>query len=94
MNQRQKKILSLTEVEGEITIKELASRLSVSEMTIHRDLDILQEERYVYKKRGAVVFIDSEDRDTSDFYTEEKRAIGRKAVELIPDGASDRKSVV
>jgi DeoR/GlpR family transcriptional regulator of sugar metabolism len=88
MNQRQKKILSLAEVEGEITIKELASRLSVSEMTIHRDLDILQEERYVYKKRGAVVFIDSEDRDTSDFYTEEKRAIGRKAVELIPDGAS------
>ena len=88
MNQRQKKILSLTEVEGEITIKELASRLKVSEMTIHRDLDMLQEERYIYKKRGAAVFIDSEDRDTNNFYAEEKRAIGHKAPTLVPDGPS------
>ena len=88
MNQRQKQILSLAETQGEITIKELALRLGVSEMTVHRDLDMLEEERYVYKKRGAAVFIESEDRDTSGFYTEEKRAIGRKAVELIPDGAS------
>ena len=88
MNQRQKQIVSLTETAGEITIKELARKLGVSEMTIHRDLDILQEERYVYKKRGAAVFIESEDRDTGDFYAEEKRAIGRKAASLIPDGAS------
>ena len=88
MNQRQKQILSLTEVEGEITIKELASRLKVSEMTIHRDLDMLQEERYIYKKRGAAVFIDSEDRDTNNFYAEEKRAIGHKAPTLVPDGSS------
>lgn len=88
MNQRQKQILSLTEVEGEITIKELASRLKVSEMTIHRDLDMLQEERYIYKKRGAAVFIDSEDRDTNNFYAEEKRAIGHKAPTLVADGSS------
>ena len=88
MNQRQKQILSLTEMAGEITIKELALKLGVSEMTIHRDLDMLQEERYVYKKRGAAVFVDSNDRDTSNFYAEEKRAIGRKAASLIPDGAS------
>ena len=87
MNVRQKQILSLTETEGEITIKALAKRLGVSEMTVHRDLDILQAERYVYKKRGAAVFIESDDRNTSDFYTEEKRAIGRKAAALIPDGA-------
>ena len=88
MNKRQKAIISMTEEAGEITIKELASRLGVSEMTVHRDLDMLEAERYVYKKRGAAVFIESEDRDISDFYTEEKRSIGRKATELIPDGAS------
>ena len=88
MNQRQKKIISLAEASGEITIKELAQRLGVSEMTVHRDLDLLQEERYIYKKRGAAVFIESADRDTGDFYTEEKRSVGRKAAELIPDGAS------
>ena len=88
MNQRQKKIISLTEEAGEITIKELAQRLDVSEMTVHRDLDFLQAERYIYKKRGAAVFIESADRDKGDFYAEEKRYIGRKAAELVPDGAS------
>ena len=88
MNQRQKKIITLTEQAGEITIKELAKQLGVSEMTVHRDLDLLQAERYVYKKRGAAVFIETDDREKSDFYAEEKRAIGRKAAELVPDGAS------
>ena len=88
MNQRQKKIISLTEQAGEITIKELAQILNVSEMTVHRDLDFLQAERYIYKKRGAAVFIETADRDKSDFYAEEKRCIGRKAAELVPDGAS------
>ena len=37
MNQRQKEIVALTEAAGEITIKELAQRLGVSEMTVHRD---------------------------------------------------------
>ena len=88
MNQRQKEIISLTESAGEITIKELAERLGVSEMTVHRDLDLLQAERYIYKKRGAAVFVESADREKSDFYAEEKRYIGRKAAELVPDGAS------
>ena len=88
MNKRQKAIISMTEEAGEITIKELAQKLGVSEMTVHRDLDLLQKERYVYKKRGAAVFIESADRDKSDFYAEEKRTIGRKAAELVPNGAS------
>lgn len=85
---RQKQILEKLEGEGEITIKELAKRLGVSEMTVHRDLDLLQAERYIYKKRGAAVFVESADREKSDFYAEEKRYIGRKAAELVPDGAS------
>ena len=88
MNKRQKAIISMTEEAGEITIKELAQKLGVSEMTVHRDLDLLQKERYVYKKRGAAVFIESADREKSDFYAEEKRTIGRKAAELVPNGAS------
>ena len=88
MTPRQKKIISLTEATGEITIKELAQRLNVSEMTVHRDLEILQKERYVYKKRGAAVFVESEDRLKQDFYAEEKRAVGRTAAALIPDGAA------
>ena len=88
MNTRQKNILSIISEEGEVSIKELSSRLNVSEMTVHRDLDLLQEQRYLYKKRGAAVFIESDDRDKNDFYTEEKRYIGRKAAEFVPDGVS------
>ena len=47
MNTRQQDILLLTEQYGEITIKALAERLGVSEMTIHRDLDYLQAEKRI-----------------------------------------------
>ena len=88
MNLRQKQILEMLEVEGEITIKELAERLKFSEMTIHRDVDALQKQHYLYKKRGAVVYIENTDRANTDFYVEEKRAIGIKAATLIADGHS------
>lgn len=88
MNLRQKQILQRAECEGEITIKALADVLGVSEMTIHRDVDVLQKQRYVYKKRGAVVYIENADRENTDFYAEEKRLIGIKAASLISDGQS------
>ena len=44
---RQKQILEKLEGEGEITIKELATRFNVSEMTIHRDLDSLQKDKVI-----------------------------------------------
>lgn len=88
MNRRQKEILLMLERSGEITIKALAQMLQVSEMTVHRDVDFLQEQRYVYKKRGAVVYIENADRTDSDFYKEEKRAIGIRAASLIKAGQS------
>ena len=83
---RQKQILEKLKGEGEITIKELATRFNVSEMTIHRDVDALQKQNYVYKKRGAVVYIENNDRTNSDFYSEEKRSVGMKAATLITEG--------
>lgn len=88
MNTRQKEILQIAEKEGEVAIKELAGRLAVSEMTIHRDADYLQEQRYLYKKRGAIVFVENGDRSGTDFYTDEKRAIGVRAAMLIEEEQS------
>lgn len=88
MNSRQKEILKMVELHGEVTIKALAEKLKVSEMTIHRDADLLQEQRYLYKKRGAVVYIENADSELSDFYSEEKRSIGMKAASLILEGQS------
>ena len=88
MNTRQQDIVVLVKKEGEITIKELAQRLSVSEMTIHRDLDYLQEQRFLYKKRGAAVFVNDVDRVKYSFYAEEKRAIGKKLASMLKPGQS------
>lgn len=88
MNTRQQDIVTLVSARGEITIKELAGILNVSEMTIHRDLDYLQQERYLYKKRGAAVFVENTDRGTGSFYTEEKAAVGRAVAAMIKPGQS------
>jgi len=88
MNTRQQDIVTLVERHGEVTIKELANRLKVSEMTVHRDLEYLQRQKYLYKKRGAAVFIENTDRANHTFYTDEKNMIGKTAAELIEAGQS------
>ncbi len=80
MNTRQNDILDLLAAQGEMTIKALAERLGVTEMTIHRDLDSLGKDGYLYKKRGAAVFIEKPDRG-GGMYQNEKREIGRLAAE-------------
>lgn len=86
MNTRQQDIVSLLETHGEVTIKSLAERLCVTEMTIRRDLDYLQNEGFLYKKRGAAVFVNAPDRAERTFYADEKRRIARKAIEFIHPG--------
>lgn len=88
MNSRQKNIIQILEREGEVTIKALSKRLNVSEMTIHRDAEVLEKQRTLYKKRGALVYIENHDRDTTDDYLFEKHAIGMKVASLIKEGQS------
>lgn len=88
MHTRHKDLLDLLERAGEMTIKELAGTLQVSAMTIHRDLDLLEQQRYLYKKRGAAVFVAAPDRADSGFYAAEKRQIGVAAAKLIRPGQS------
>ena len=88
MNSRQKNIIQILEREGEVTIKALSERLDVSEMTIHRDAEVLEKQRSLYKKRGALVYIENSDRDTTDDYLSEKRVIGLRVASLIKEGQS------
>jgi len=82
MNSRQQDILNLTEKYGEITIKDLARMLSVTEMTIHRDLDFLSKERLISKKRGAAVFLENTAKAKLSFYNGEKKEIATDNVIL------------
>lgn len=88
MNTRQQDLISLLEQRGEMTIKSLSEIFNVTEMTIHRDLDYLEKQKYLFKKRGAAVFVNSHDRESGGFYAEEKRCIGQKVAELIKPGQS------
>lgn len=82
MNTRQEDIINICEKYGEISIKELAKLLNVTEMTIHRDLALLEREKYIYKKRGAAVFL-NQSINTSSFYLKEKKSIGKQAAAML-----------
>ncbi len=64
---RQKSILKKLEQAGEISIQLLADTLSVSTMTIHRDLNRLESAGLVVKKHGSVALFTN--RATSDSHT-------------------------
>src|SRR5687768_14154167 len=49
--------LRLVQAAGRISVADLAERLGVSEMTVRRDLDSLQEQGLVTRVRGAAVAV-------------------------------------
>jgi len=79
---------------GSIMIAELTERLGVSEMTVHRDLDVLQDEGFLTKKRGGAVLNEGQSAPDSGYrydyvkslYVKEKQAIAKTAVSLLGEG--------
>lgn len=57
---RRQQILALLDEQGRVTISALSEAFQVSEMTIHRDLDLLAGERRLRKVRGGAVSMMSE----------------------------------
>lgn len=90
---RRRMIVELVQESGSKTVAELCSLFDVSEMTIRRDLRDLDREGVIRRVHGGAV--SSLGRSYEPPYTirstrnaEIKRAIGRKAAELIVDGDS------
>ncbi|API88032.1 hypothetical protein BKP56_01200 [Marinilactibacillus sp. 15R] len=52
-NERQKKIISILEVNEYCSISELAKTLNISEMTIRRDINELEKEKLLFKEQGG-----------------------------------------
>lgn len=52
---RHQQILSLLAEQGAVSVDDLSRRLSVSAMTVHRDLDALQQSGRLRKVRGGAV---------------------------------------
>ncbi len=92
-SERQQIILELLSEKGAVTVGDLVERFNVSEMTIRRDLFLLERKRLLRRVRGGAV----SDRGRayeppylmrSDERREEKERIGRAAANLVQNGDS------
>ncbi|CQR56022.1 DeoR/GlpR family DNA-binding transcription regulator [Paenibacillus riograndensis] len=89
--ERQQLILQQLEETGKVKVIPLAQQLEVSNETIRRDLDALEEQRKLKRVYGGAVKLTHFDGEPS--YTmrrklnqEGKQAIGREAARLLQDG--------
>jgi len=92
---RLREIFSILHKNGEISVKDLADHLLTSEMTIRRDLDVLEEEGIIRRVHGGAILATSytaNDRNQYLFGTEiqknikQKSLVGLKASSMINPG--------
>lgn len=88
--QREARILELLQEQGSVTIEQLAAGFAVSEMTVRRDLDRLEDKGLAERCHGGAVLpgrVVGEEpyQNKLAVHIEEKRRIALAAVELIRD---------
>jgi DeoR family transcriptional regulator of aga operon len=89
--QRRRKILDLLEQEGQITVRDLVERFSISAVTVRSDLDVLSATGTVVRSHGGAVRQLEPTRDyplrlKASLHRAEKARIGQAAAELIQPG--------
>ncbi len=89
--ERRSRILKLLEKDGKVYVKNLSDLFNVSEVTIRNDLDLLEKKNLLIRMHGGAlkiqrVGIDYQLNAKYKKHVNEKRAIGKKAVELIKNG--------
>lgn len=95
MKERQAAIKRYLETRGEASIGQLAEAFSEwSEMTIRRDLEFLEQKRYLIRTKGGARILPGHYGVSEDVYGErenrnyqQKQEIGRKAAKLIDPGS-------
>ena len=90
LNERQQKILELTEQKGRITVARLAQKLYVSEMTVRRDLAKMEQEGHLKRFHGGAVansdYIQYPIDTRMHINEKEKRDLAKKATSYIKSG--------
>ena len=89
--ERKRKISRFVEEKKRATVTELSEIFGVSESTIRRDLEELDEQGMVQRAHGGAVFVERAAPEPPIIQRvveneEEKRRIGRAAAELVQDG--------
>lgn len=87
MKSRYNKILELLTKEKKIEVNELSRALGVSNVTIRKDLDALEEKGIIKRGHGYAVLASKDDiNGRLAYHYETKKLIAEKAAELIHDG--------
>lgn len=91
--ERHKEIIKVLQLRNGVTIKELSGLFNVSEMTIRRDLQILESESFVNLVHGAAIYNPKNDSDkiikeynlvmAKNKHNESKNRIGKYAASMI-----------
>ena len=91
--ERQEQIMNMLGISGHITVNEIMNALSVSDMTVRRDLNqLFQEGKLIRTHGGAQRIMTSENGyershiEKKSLHEEEKKQIAMKAASLIRDG--------
>lgn len=89
---RRERIINELREHGEVTVKILSEQFGVSEMTIRRDLHLLEEQGYATIHYGGAALLDRQNIGCQSFSlrkgkeSENKRKIARRAASFIKEG--------
>lgn len=87
MKERQDKIFTIFADRPNITVKELAALLNVSEVTVRKDLSALENSGVLRRTHGGIAQVSSDSIEKRlQFRYNEKLKIAKEAVKLVEDG--------
>ena len=89
--QRQSLITAMVNQRGSLSITEIQRKLKVSRETIRRDLLLLADRNLLRKTHGGALSLERSEPEITvreEINADAKRAIGRLAASLVPDGAT------
>jgi hypothetical protein len=87
---RQTAILDILQLQGSVSVTDLAERLDVSEVTIRKDLTTLEKQNKLYRTHGRAIPIspyigDRHINEKEKQFVLEKRAIGKFAASMVKE---------
>ena len=89
--ERQTWIRRLVDRQGRVTVIEVSSQLGVSEATIRRDLEEMDDRGWIHRTHGGAVRVDRATREPPinlrlKDHPQEKKKIGKAGAQLLKDG--------
>lgn len=87
MKKRETIILEILSDRGKLEVATLAEQLGVSQVTVRKDLDALEQKGVIRREHGCAIFGGSDDiNNRLAFHYEEKRRIAKEAANLVTAG--------